>query len=463
MQTASTTRAPLATATVHDPALTILDYGGLKGLTPSVHVDGGTYDYSEDVTIDFDRYGRHDVVRRQRHGVAGRAVVALHDELRQARAAYGAQSAGRYLHAHLSRRIARHRRYGARKRRELSLHHAGTIVLPSRTHSALGQPYRYGFLVHPSGDSIGGPNATRIADLIAASGAGFVRIDYAGSQMMPAPGTFNFAPSDKIVALLAARKITLLPLLEQYSTAAWQSNGAPYPAIYASPALYAQYVGAVVAHLRTVAPHITRVELFNEPNLLSWWTSPTAAYAATDGSAAAAYMIAAYAAAKAANPAVTVVGPGLADGGGNTVDPRSFLTQMYASGCRTGVCWDMLSVHPYAWLDPTYVMPATASNRWQIYKDLQAIAVAHGDPVPHVMFTEWSYSTVNEADGFDPQVQALYLARGFNLSLRDDTLDGVVWTSLYNGGSDFWSRTAVTDASYHALPAMAAFRAYAVP
>lgn len=460
---ASEARAPLATVTVLNPAITVLGYGGLKGLTPSVHLDGDDYDYGENVTIDFDRtvdmisfaanftispaapwspyttnYGKRvQLTLRKVPGVI--YTLTFHAGLR---------GTDNTVLAH-----------------DVNFHFTtpGTIVLPPRTHSSKGQPYRYGFLVHPSADSIGGPNAAHIADLIASSGAGFVRVDYAGSQVMPAPGTFNFAPSDKIVALLAARKVTLLPLLEQYSTAAWQANGAPYPAIYASPDLYAQYVGAVVAHLRAVAPQVTRVELFNEPNLRSWWTSPTATYAATDGSAAAAYMIAAYAAAKAANPALTVVGPGLADGGGNTVDPRSFLTQMYASGCRTGVCWDMLSVHPYAWIDPTYTVATASSNRWQIYKDLQAIAVAHGDPIPHVMLTEWSYSTVNEADGFDPQVQALYLARGFNLSLRDETLDGVVWTSLYNPGSDFWSRTAVTDASSNELPAMAAFRAYAVP
>jgi hypothetical protein len=265
------------------------------------------------------------------------------------------------------------------------------------------------------------------------------------------------------VALLAARNITLMPILEQYSTAAWQADGAAYPAIYATPQLYARYVGAVVAHLRAIAPQVTRVELFNEPNLRTWWTSPNPAYAATDGSATAAYMIAGYAAAKAANPRLTVVGPGLADGGTDTVDPRAFLTTMYAAGCRTGVCWDVLSVHPYAWIDPTYDVSPSASNRWLIYRDLQAIAVAHGDPVPHVMLTEWSYSTADEADGFDPQVQARYLALGFNLSLRDLTVDGVVWTSLYQTGSDFWSRTAVTDASYEPLPAFAAFRAYAAP
>ena len=466
-------RAIAASATPPAGPIAILGYGGLKGMTYAAHADGSSYDYGEDVTVDFDRtvnmtsfashfsvtpsapwttyttnYGKRvQLTLRKVPGVT--YALAFHAGL--------LGTDGTALPAAVNFHITT----------------PATIVIPPRTHSALGQPYRYGFLVHPSGDSIGGPNAAKIADLLAASGAGFVRIDYAGSQVMPAPATFDFVPSDKIVALLAARNITLMPLLKQYSTAAWQADGAAYPAIYATPQLYAQYVGAVVAHLRAVAPQVTRVELFNEPNLRTWWTSPNPAYAATDGSATAAYMIAGYAAAKAANPRVTVVGPGLADGlrpaqgnvqvGTSTVDPRTFLSTMYASGCRTGVCWDILSVHPYAWIDPTYTVSPSASNRWLIYRDLQAIAVAHGDPVPHVMLTEWSYSTADEADGFDPQVQARYLALGLNLSLRDLTVDGVVWTSLYQPGSDFWSRTAVTDASYNPLPAFAAFHAYAAP
>lgn len=443
--------------------ISVVGYGGLKGITFGAHADGDTYDYGEDVTIDFDRavdmpsvlgsvavspaapwlanntnFGKRVALTlRKTPGVT--YTIALHAGLR-------AQN-GTALAADIAYHITT----------------PATVVLPTRPHSAKGQAYRYGFLVHPTSDSMAGPNATRIADMLAAAGTRFVRIDYTGDQVMPTPTTTNFGPSDKIVALLKARNITLMPLLVQYWPAAWQSLGAPYPAIYATPDLYAQYVGTVVAHLAATAPQITRIELFNEPNLRSWWVSPSATYTATDGSATAAYMQAAYAAAKAANPAIVVVGPSLADGGGSTVDPRTFLTTMYAAGCRTGVCWDVLSIHPYAWIDPTYTVASTLSTRWQIYKDLQAIAVANGDPMPHVMLTEWSYSTVNEANGFDPNVQARYLAAGLNLSLRDPTVDGIVWTSLYNTGSDFWARTAVTDPSFNELPALAAFRAFAVP
>jgi hypothetical protein len=163
-----------------------------------------------------------------------------------------------------------------------------------------------------------------------------------------------------------------------------------------------------------------------------------------------------------ANPTITVVGPALS-AGGTEVDPRAFLTTMYGQGCRYQTCWDVLSVHPYAWNDPSYTLPAAQSNRWQIYQDLQAIAVAHGDPMPHVMLTEWAFSTAQQSVGFDPSVQAKYMATGFNLMLADPTIDGIVWTNVYATGSDFWSRTAVTDASFNPLPAEATFRSFAAP
>ena len=441
----------------------IVGYGGLKGLTFAAHTDGSTYDYGEDVTIDFDRAVDMTSANASIVVTPGAPWIASNTNFGKRIALTLRKTPG------VTYTIALHAGLRALDNTTLPADVAyhlttpATVVLPTRPHSAKGQSYRYGFLVHPSAENIGGPNATLIADMLQAAGTRFVRIDYTGNQIMPSPGNTNWGPSDKIVALLKARNITLMPLLLQYSTASWQALGQAYPAIYSTPELYAQFVGTVVAHLAATAPQITRVELFNEPNLRSWWVSPTATYAPADGSAAAAYMKAAYAAAKAANPALTIVGPGLADGGSSSVDPRTFLTQMYASGCRTGVCWDVLSVHPYAWIDPTYTVSPASATRWQIYKDLQAIAVANGDPIPHVMLTEWSYSTANEADGFDPQVQARYLAAGLNLSLRDETVDGIVWTSFYNSGSDFWSRTAVTDASFNPLPALAAFRAFAVP
>jgi hypothetical protein len=451
------------TAGTTSPGLSVTAYGGLAGETYTVHADGSTYDYAEDVAVDFNRavnstsfnakltvspsapwssyfsnYGkRAQVTIRKTPGVIYTMTMAA--------GVLASDGSGSQLAANAV----------------FHLTTPATVTIPSRTRGPINQPYRYGFLAHLASDSLGGPNAAQIASIIGAADTGFVRIDYTGASIMPTSTTVDFTQEDSIIALLASHNVTELPILEQYAGATWQTGGGAYPTIFETPQLYAQFVGTVVAHLKAVAPKITRVELFNEPNLNGWWSASNPAYSATDGSATAAYMLAAYAAAKAANRAITIVGPALADAGG--VDPRTFLTNMYAAGCRTGTCWDVLSVHPYSWLNPTYTVAPTASNRWQIYKDLQAIAVAHGDPTPHVMLTEWAFSTAAVPTGFDPKVQALYMALGMGLALADPTVDGIVWTEVYAPGSDFWSRTAVTDASYNPLPADATFRSYAAP
>ncbi len=455
-----TTEATTAKSSV--APLSISAFGGLKGVTYAAHASGSSYDWAEVVTIDFP-------TAVSMPSFNAHVAIAPAAPWQSYAINYGKRveltiryTPGTTYTLTFAAGIAATNGATLPATQTFKLTTAATVPVPAPLHAVTDQPYRYGFLVHPYGDSLSGSTETAVANVLSSAGAGFVRIDYAGAQIMPAAGTYDFAPSDAIVTMLAARHITVLPILEQYNTAPWQADGHAYPAIWSTPQLYAQFVGATVAHLRTTAPQITRVELFNEPNLQGWWTSPNPAYAATDGSATAIYMRAAYVAAKAANPAITVVGPALADGGAD-VDPRTFLTTMYANGCRTGTCWDVLSVHPYAWTDPTYAVTPSASNRWQIYQDLQAIAVAHGDAKPHVMLTEWGFSTTDAFDGFDPKVQARYMALGFNLMLADPTVDGIVWASVYGTGSDFWSRVSITDASFNPLPAEATYRTFATP
>jgi len=461
----SATAVP-ASATTAPPAstgpLAIGAFGGLKGETWTAHASGSTYDYAEIVTIDFPTavnltsFNNHFSVSPsvpwstypQNYGK--RVEVTM----RYTPGTIYTLSFGAGITATNGNTLATTQTF--------MLSTPANVIIPAPSRAVTGEPYRYGFLVHPYPPSLSGSTESGVMNVLAATHPGFVRIDWTGAVVMPTATTTNFAPYDAIVSLLAAHGITELPILEQYTTAGWQSEGQAYPAIYSTPQLYAQFVGTVVAHLATTAPQITRVELFNEPNLTGWWSSPNPAYAATDGSATAAYMLAGYAAAKQANPSITVVGPALASGG-DDVDPRTFLTTMYANGCRTGTCWDVLSVHNYSWMDPTYAVSASASNRWQIYQDLQAIAVANGDPKPHVMLTEWGFSTADVDDGFDPAVQARYMALGFNLMLADPTIDGIVWASVYGTGSDFWSRVAVTDASFNPLPAAGTFTTFARP
>lgn len=442
--------------------LRVLGYGGLRGTAYAAHASGDAYDYAEDVTVDFDRAF-----------VSG--AIAAHVALVPA-APFTTYATNYGKRLQLTVRKVPGTTYaltldaatpasdgttlGAPATFAFRTPAAVTVAAPAR--ATPGEPYRYGAGAHPFSASLAGASADRQIALFADAGVRFVRIDYPASQIEPSAGTYDFSTEDAILTKLVARGITEMPIVEQYSVPAWATQGLPYPAIFAQPADFASYAGAIAAHLRDRFPQVTRIELFNEPNLHGWWSNPNPAYAATDGSATAAYALAAYAAIKAANPNVSVVGPALADGG-DAVDPRTFLATMMRAGCRVGTCWDALSVHAYRWSDPAYAIDPAAMNRFAIYRDLQQVALANGEPsTPHAYITEWAFSVdPSSASAFDPQVQARYLATGFNLMLADPTLDGISWTNMYNPDQDFWGHTALTDAAFTPLPAYATYRAFA--
>jgi hypothetical protein len=338
--------------------------------------------------------------------------------------------------------------------------------IPAPLRATPNEPYRYGTLGHPFPGSLAGTGADRVIDELAAAGTRFVRIDYCGNQNLGDESPLaepDFTIQDGILDKLLAKGITELPIVDQYCAPKWATGGKGYPAIFADAADYARYAGAIAAHLAKKYPKVTRMELFNEPNLGGWWyyTGPSAEFGDASGRGAALYMKAAYAAIKRAAPKMIVVGPALADGG-HDVDPRKFLRAMYWAGCRRAVCWDVLSVHNYRWLDPDFNVDPAAQNRFDIYKDLQAIATQNGDAETHVMLTEWGFSTAPLTDGFDPRVQAQYLAIGLNRMLADPTVDGIVYVNVYNGGKPgtFWAETRLIDQDFGHQPGFDVFRRF---
>jgi hypothetical protein len=360
---------------------------------------------------------------------------------------------------------------------------------------ARGTPYRYGILAHPFPFSLGHvhcrvygclagaaailPDSERQFQLLCDAHVGYVRIDYPYSQIMTKNGKEllpqpNFTIEDAIAERLADCGITELPVILQYAAGAIVSGGkgGSTPMAWATSTDpgnsahfpgYADFARIVAGHIASRFPQIRRVELFNEPNNHGWGTFPVnGSYVRSDesGIEAARYMRAAYAAIKSVAPHITVVGPALADGGHST-DPRTFLENLYANGCRRGACWDVLSVHNYDWESPD-VEPWHSRTRFDVYKDLQQIAAEHGDSGTHVMLTEWGYSTdPDNAYAFDEKTQAVYVAQGFNRMLSDSSVDGITYVNMYNPGHDFWAYTALVDQNFRPKPAFYVFRRYA--
>jgi hypothetical protein len=432
--------------------------GGLQGATFVPHRSGDRYEYSEYVTLDFSR--RVDMESFKSHfSIAPDAPVGFYGLEYGRRVRVNVRKTPGVTYA-LTVAPGLASRDGATLAQPVAV----TITTPAQPplprplRSTAGEAYRYGTLGHPFRVSLGGDDADRIIDLLAGAGIRFVRIDYCANQILgdDAPKRApDFRIQDRILGKLTARGITELPIIDQYCAPKFQANGKAYPAIFARPEDFAQFARLVAGHLAEKWPTVERIEIFNEPNLHGWWRYPgdDAALAKRSGSGAALYMKPAYEAIKAAAPNVTVVGPALSDGGTET-DPRQFLEELYANGCGRGKCWDVLSVHNYSWMNPSFTLDRKAADRFDIYKDLQAIAAAHGDAATHVMLTEWGFSHVDKINGFDPEVQAEYIAIGFNRMLADPTVDGVVYVNIYNGGKrdTFWTETQVVDDDFTILP-----------
>jgi len=321
------------------------------------------------------------------------------------------------------------------------------VAIPAPITMKAASPYYYGFLNHPWGFSgfLGGliygtanfptrtvteqaaldaANAT--VQEIAQSGAGYVRMDFCSDQTIGhlAPyATPHWANYDTILNALAAINVTVLPEIQQHCAPPYMHYN-PLGGgnqTMDNPTDYATWAGAIAAHL-VGFPKVTRVELFNEPNLEGGWEPGTPTFVSAQGDGAAPFMRAAYAAIKAANPNLMVVSGALAA---------------------------ILNYKNY-------------DNRFDIYKDVQNVAVAHGDPVPKMMLTEWGYSTCPDpVVCFDPAVQALYLAQGLNLALADPTVDGVTYVNVYNGGLDFWANTALIYNDHSLKPSFAVFQEFA--
>jgi hypothetical protein len=304
---------------------------------------------------------------------------------------------------------------------------------------------------------------------------GFVRYDFSpfaiyGTTTCGTPNWLRFV--DNELNLMISHGMTVLPVLTQYGAGCF-SGGAGAQAMFATPALYAQYVGASIAHITPKFPQITRVELFNEPNGTHWGLFPVNGNLAnTDmtGAEAALYMQAGYAAVKAANPNMMVVGPALSNNSASdTTDARQFLQTMYRNGCRAGTCWDELSVHAYTQFEPAHsvapYMAQTSPARFDLYKDLQLVALSNLDPLPHVMITEFGFSTSLFSVGFDPAVQAAYLADAYNQGLADPTVDGMAYVSLTAGFAvspyDYTDAMEVYPVGGPAKPAYATFASLA--
>jgi len=264
--------------------------------------------------------------------------------------------------------------------------------------------------------------------------------------------SYSFASTDPVLVSLHAANITALYVIDAAGAPPWANANAAGDArpLFETPALYAEYCSGVATHIAATLPWVTRVEIgTNEPNYASNWQNDQAVadgmpqYNDATGYAFALYASACYSAIKAVAPNLQVVAPGITIGS-NAYNAFAFIDHLYAAGCRVGVCWDILSVHSYTWVDPGYgndqsfmdnLLGAGAGpGTFLSYRALQARAVQDGElATPPIMITEMGFSDyAADPRSVDPNVQAYYTSEAFNGYLADPTVRGIVYADILN-------------------------------
>lgn len=330
--------------------------------------------------------------------------------------------------------------------------------------SARNEPYYYGSLEHSAAFPYGLklPNSGRIDPralaVLGDQGVRFVRFGPtptevashdSGSQSRT---EYSFASTDPTIVALHERNITTLYVIDAANPPKWgnpNTVGDKRP-IFETPDLYAEYCRGVASHIATALPWVTRAEIgTNEPNFSANWQNGQAIadgmpqFADKTGAGLALYAKACYAAIKKVAPQLQVVAPGVAIGS-TSYSFLAFLDHMYANGCKTGTCWDILSVHSYSWGNPKWeydqdfidnlLGPGAGPGSFYSYRSFQNRALRDGEAkLPKIMITEMGYTSIaSSSSGVDPTVQAFYLSEAFNQYLADPNVVGLVYADILN-------------------------------
>jgi polysaccharide biosynthesis protein PslG len=201
-------------------------------------------------------------------------------------------------------------------------------------------------------------------------------------------GVYNFSGTDSIVANCAGAGITPWFTLYGGNSLYGEANDSVLTA--AGRAGFAEFARRTALRY----PQVKNFEIWNEPNLLSFWTPQPNIAAYCD------LVAAASAAIKSVTPDAKIIGPAL------NVIPLGWLENAFRLGLLEDV--DYVCVHPYRGSAPETALPDYAKMRSLVRKYAplgKRIEIISG---------EWGYSTSSQVT---TTVQAQYIARMFLTSL----------------------------------------------
>jgi large repetitive protein len=257
-------------------------------------------------------------------------------------------------------------------------------------------------------------------DLLKADGVDTIRVLVPWAGVESTNGVYNWSAVDRMVNSATARDIKVLAVVNTTPLWAGVSGGTPLSAAPADPQEFAQFVGALATRY---AGKIGAYEVWNEPNGYQFW-SPS-----PDAAAYTALLKAAYPVIKAADPDAVVIAAGLGSVitfGNLTIDPVTYLQQMYAAGA--GGYFDAVAVHPYLYTKMFSTPSPYPSAPINQVEAMHEVMVANGDGAKAIWATEYGQpagivSEQNQADYIGDFLRTWrgldYAGPGFIHTIRD--------------------------------------------
>ena len=257
-------------------------------------------------------------------------------------------------------------------------------------------------------------------------------------------GTYNWSMSDAQYA--AMQKYTKKPIMLLYRAPVWARDPARtcaqggdefciYPPLPQYDSAWKAFVKAAVARY----PNVRAIEIWNEPNIATFW-SPAA-----DPTRYAAVLKAAYDGVRAARSKAPVLTGGLypANTTGGNVSAKEFLGQVYATAGAGA--FEGIASHPYAH-QTDYVQ-----RMWTRLDALRAVRDQYGDGATPLWITEAGISSEATAGvGLDQQGDVL--AQLYR-SIEGHDIRSFVIHRFYDVGSDYWGQYGVLNQDLTPKPA----------
>jgi hypothetical protein len=294
----------------------------------------------------------------------------------------------------------------------------------------------------------------RDLDVVAGSGATWVRFDFDWASAEPAAGSFDWSHIDRVVDSARSRGLTVLALPAYTPTwARPPGTTAMHPP--SDPADFARFVAA--AAVRYAGRGVGAWEVWNEPNLAHFWQP------GPDPAAYTRLLTLASRAVRQVDPDAVVLTGGLSpardDPHGGQMSPVTFLRGVYAAGGAGQ--FDAVGMHPYCY-------PARPSDArtaaWNTFYRLPAVhdvMAEHGDGAKEVWLTEFGAPTGSAPGAVGEAEQEAVLRDAFATLARWPWAGPLLWYSHRDTGTDRADREQNFGLLRHDFTAKPALRAFA--